>query len=113
MSTFILTAAFYAIFSVNKWPFSIFLGLQGASVLPSCQSTPEHSGRDASGLVQQLRLSRTAPCSWQHRRAQNPHPQLAAHASQIGSAYPLRLPPAALSDVQGSVAVCFACQNRS
>ena len=30
MSTFVLTAAFYGIFSVNKWSFSIFLTLQGA-----------------------------------------------------------------------------------
>ncbi|KAK9837515.1 hypothetical protein WJX81_008081 [Elliptochloris bilobata] len=29
MSTFVLTAAFYGIFSVNKWSFSIFLTLQG------------------------------------------------------------------------------------
>ena len=31
MSTFVLTAAFYGIFSVNKWSFSIFLTLQGAA----------------------------------------------------------------------------------
>jgi len=31
MSTFVLTAAFYGIFSVNKWSFSIFLTLQGVS----------------------------------------------------------------------------------
>ena len=30
MSTFVLTAAFYGIFSINKWSFSIFLTLQGA-----------------------------------------------------------------------------------
>ena len=29
MSTFVLTAAFYGVFSVNKWSFSIFLTLQG------------------------------------------------------------------------------------
>ena len=29
MSTFVLTAAFYGIFSINKWSFSIFLTLQG------------------------------------------------------------------------------------
>ena len=29
MSCFVLTAAFYGIFSVNKWSFSIFLTLQG------------------------------------------------------------------------------------
>lgn len=31
MSTFVLTAAFYGVFSVNKWSFSIFLTLQGHS----------------------------------------------------------------------------------
>lgn len=37
MSTFVLTAAFYGIFSVNKWSFSIFLTLQGAPrVLMAC-----------------------------------------------------------------------------
>ena len=30
MSFFVLTAAFYGIFSVNKWSFSLFLTLQGA-----------------------------------------------------------------------------------
>ena len=30
MSTFVLTAAFYGIFSINRWSFSIFLTLQGA-----------------------------------------------------------------------------------
>ena len=34
MSTFVLTAAFYGIFSVNKWSFSIFLTLQGAPLVP-------------------------------------------------------------------------------
>lgn len=29
MSTFVLTAAMYGVFSVNKWSFSIFLTLQG------------------------------------------------------------------------------------
>jgi beta-mannan synthase len=29
MSTFVLTAAFYGIFSVTKWHFSVFLTLQG------------------------------------------------------------------------------------
>ena len=29
MSTFVLTAAFYGIFSINRWSFSIFLTLQG------------------------------------------------------------------------------------
>ncbi len=33
MSTFVLTAAFYGIFSVNKWSFSIFLTLQGKLLL--------------------------------------------------------------------------------
>ena len=35
MSLFVLTAAFYGIFSVNKWSFSIFLTLQG---MPPCDS---------------------------------------------------------------------------
>ena len=33
MSLFVLTAALYGIFSVNKWSFSIFLTLQGRSPL--------------------------------------------------------------------------------
>ena len=33
MSTFVLTAAFYGIFSVNKWSFSIFLTLQGMAFI--------------------------------------------------------------------------------
>ena len=36
MSTFVLTAAMYGVFSVNKWSFSIFLTLQGSiHFLPS------------------------------------------------------------------------------
>ena len=33
MSLFVLTAALYGIFSVNKWSFSIFLTLQGLAPL--------------------------------------------------------------------------------
>ena len=33
MSMFVLTAALYGIFSVNKWSFSIFLTLQGVAPL--------------------------------------------------------------------------------
>ena len=33
MSTFVLTSAFYGVFSVNKWSFSIFLTLQGTSLI--------------------------------------------------------------------------------
>lgn len=36
-STFVLSAAFYGVFSVNKWSFSIFLVLQGTATPPvSC-----------------------------------------------------------------------------
>ena len=35
MSLFVLTAALYGIFSVNKWSFSIFLTLQGGGPLSS------------------------------------------------------------------------------
>ena len=40
MSTFVLTAAFYGVFSVDKWSFSIFLTLQGAAT-PSHASLPD------------------------------------------------------------------------
>jgi hypothetical protein len=42
MSTFVLTAAFYGIFSNNKWSFSIFLTLQGVEPLwnPKPRSQP-------------------------------------------------------------------------
>ena len=35
-STFVLTAAFYGIFSVDKWSFSIFLTLQGVCLHTRC-----------------------------------------------------------------------------
>lgn len=38
MSTFVLTAACYGVFSVNKWSFSIFLTLQGAPRLLDCMA---------------------------------------------------------------------------
>lgn len=42
MSTFVLTAAMYGVFSVNKWSFSIFLTLQG---IPSFSSRPHVPSR--------------------------------------------------------------------
>ena len=53
MSTFVLTAAFYGIFSVNKWSFSIFLTLQGGGALPALPHalTPAHLVPEAAHAV--------------------------------------------------------------
>ena len=42
MSTFVLTAAFYGIFSINRWSFSIFLTLQGVPRPSSSCSCPQN-----------------------------------------------------------------------
>ena len=44
MSTFVLTAAFYGIFSINRWSFSIFLTLQGAP-RQTCSAQSQHVHR--------------------------------------------------------------------
>ena len=47
MSTFVLTAAFYGIFSINRWSFSIFLTLQGTPGAASpCQGRLASNGAD-------------------------------------------------------------------
>ena len=56
MSLFVLTAALYGIFSVNKWSFSIFLTLQGEALCSNPVSWPSmirgaRSDRESPPLV--------------------------------------------------------------
>ena len=58
MSTFVLTAAFYGIFSVNKWSFSIFLTLQGMTCASLCLLVALPSVSSTSDPVHVCQVSR-------------------------------------------------------
>ena len=73
MSLFVLTAALYGIFSVNKWSFSIFLTLQGVAPLSPHLLIPPPAGdawsksnclirKRSSGGLSDPQLRAAQPC---------------------------------------------------